>query len=706
MLDTKDKDGQVTQSAVKRVGIDVGGTFTDLFQWDPESGRGRTAKALTTPEDLSDGVFEVLRRAEVDLEQVDFLVHGSTTAINALIERSFPEPAFITTKGFRDLVEVGRAHREHIYDPYQQKPAPLSRRRNRFGVSERILAGGAVKTPLDEAELRELARKIASNGTRNVAVGFLNSYANPAHELRAKEILEEEIPGVMVAISSDIPKFRELGRFTTAIIRAALLPVMGDYFDRLEERLGSNGFSGVLCVIKSNGGIVRSTAAKLRPEELVQSGPAGGVAAAAHLSRRTGRSRLVTTDMGGTSFDVCLVDDGHGLIRDDYEIAWDMPLISPMLDIRSIGAGGGSIAWIDDGGSLRVGPRSAGSDPGPACYGLGGTSPTVTDANLVLGRLDPSLGGKIELDLEAATAAIKSVADRLDLDVLTCAEGILEIGTENMAGAIKMISVDRGRDPRDYAVVTFGGAGAMHSAAIAASLGIQEVIVPPFAGVASAYGATAMDFRFDAERTFYADCSELDPADLDMVFAELEEEARRKLADHGGKAMEVSIVRSANMRYVGQSYEVETPVADGRIDPAAVARMVAEFHDAHEREYGVRSDDFDVAVVNLRVTGVGSLPKPDPDSSAPEDHGETAEPTMRPVYFNGEWFETPVYPASALDRLGTIPGPAIVQYDETTMVLPPVTESSVDQDRNVIIRILDAAGPGAEEDRMTSKVGG
>jgi N-methylhydantoinase A len=294
----------------------------------------------------------------------------------------------------------------------------------------------------------------------------------------------------------------------------------------------------------------------------------------------------------------------------------------------------------------------------------------------------------------------------LDLDVLTCAEGILEIGTENMAGAIKMISVDRGRDPRDYAVVTFGGAGAMHSAAIAASLGIREVIVPPFAGVASAYGATAMDFRFDAERTFYADCSELDPADLDRVYGELEQEARRKLAEHGGEAMEITIARTANMRYVGQSYEVETPVSDGPIGPEAVATMVSEFHDAHEREYSVRSDDFDVAVVNLRVTGVGSLPKPAPDSSAPQEHGEDSESSSRPVYFNGEWFDTPVHPAAALDTLGTIPGPAIVQYDETTMVLPPGTEGSVDRDKNVIIRILGATEPGAEDDRMTSKVGG
>jgi len=672
---------------VQRVGIDVGGTFTDLFVWDPDTGVGRTAKALTTLEDLSDGVFEALEKAEVDLSQVDFLVHGSTTAVNALIERSFPEPAFITTGGFRDLVEIGRAHREHTYDPYQTKPEPLSRRRNRFGVTERTRPDGSISKELDEAAVREAAVTIKERGIKNVAVGYLNSYANPANELRTKQILEEDIPGVLVAVSSDIPKFRELGRFMTAIVRAALLPVMGDYFNRLESRLAGAGFTGALCVIKSNGGIVRAAAAKERPEELIESGPAGGVSAAALLSKRTGRSHLVTTDMGGTSFDVCLVEDGQGLIRDDYEIEWDMPIIAPMLDIRSIGAGGGSIAWIDEGGSLRVGPRSAGSNPGPACYRLGGTAPTVTDANLVLGRLDPSLGGKLSLDREAAELAIASVAEPLGLDVLSCAEGILRIGTESMASAIKMISVDRGRDPRDYTVVTFGGAGAMHSAAIAMSLGIREVIVPPFAGVASAFGATAMDFRLDTEKTWYSDCAEVSPDALEARYAELEEETRNRLAEHGSDQMEVEISRTAGMRYVGQSYEVETAVPDGSLDSSSISTIVDSFHHAHELEHGVRSDDFAVAIVNLRVTGVGRLPKPDLDSSAPGGIAAGGESGSRPVYFNGAWVDTPVHPGGSLRDLGTIQGPAIIQYEETTLVLPPGSEGEVDRDHNVVITI-------------------
>jgi len=674
---------------MKRVGIDVGGTFTDLFVWDPDTGEGRTAKSLTTLDDLTDGVFEVLSIAEVDLAEVDFLVHGSTTAVNALIERSFPEPAFVTNEGFRDLIALGRAHREHIYDPYQTKPEPLTRRRNRFGVPERTRPDGSISRPLDEDALRSAAATIAERGIRNVAVGFLNSYANPEAELRAKAILEEEIPGVMVAVSSDIPKFRELGRFTTAVVRAALLPVMGDYFTRLENRLSENGFTGSLCVIKSNGGIVRASAARQRPEELIESGPAGGVSAAALLTERTGRENLVTTDMGGTSFDVCLVDSGGGLIRDDYEIEWDMPVIAPMIDIRSIGAGGGSIAWIDDGGSLRVGPKSAGSNPGPACYGLGGEQPTITDANLVLGRLDPSLGGKLNLDRDAAEKAVSGVAEQLGIDTLACAEGILRIGTESMASAIKMISVDRGRDPRDYTIVTFGGAGAMHTAAIAMALGIQEVIVPPFAGVASAFGATAMDFRLDSDRTWYHECRAVDPSALEQQYRELETDARERLAEHGSGEIEIELTRTAGMRYVGQSYEVETPVPAGPLGEGSIEGLIESFHDAHEREHGVRSDDFEVAIVNLRVTAVGRLPKPDLDSSAPGGVAAGGETGSRPVYFDGAWVDTPVHPGGSLREIGTVPGPAIIQYEETTLVLPPGSEGRIDDDHNVVITILE-----------------
>jgi N-methylhydantoinase A len=665
--------------------VDVGGTFTDLYAWG-ENGESRTAKSLTTPAELTDGVFDVLVEAEVDLAEVDLFVHGSTTAINSLIERSFPEPAFLTTEGFKDVVEIGRIHREFLYEPYQQKPQQLSRRRHRWTVRERVRADGTVRERLDEDAVRRCAREIAAAGISNVAIGFVNSYANPEHELRAAELIAEEIPGAMIALSSDIPKFRELGRFTTAIVRAALLPVMGDYFERLERRLRDAGFDGSLCVIKSNGGIVRAEVARERPDELLESGPAGGVAAAGQLCRSLGRSHLVTTDMGGTSFDVCLVENGQGLIRDDYEIAWDMPVITPMLDIRSIGAGGGSIAWIDEGGSLRVGPRSSGSSPGPACYGLGGTEPTVTDANFVLGRLSSSLGGRLELDRKLAEDAIARVAEPLGLDPLVCAEGILEICTESMASAIKMVSVDRGRDPRDFAVVTFGGAGAMHAAAIARSLDIGEIIVPPFAGVASAYGASVMDVRLDAEQTAYGECESLDPDEFEARFAALEEDVRGRLRDHGLADADIGVRRLAGLRYVGQSYEVETPVEGDRLDAAGLERLVTAFHDSHDREHGVRADGSPVAIVNLRVSGEGRLPKPRREAVAPSGSGDGATGT-RQVYFDGAWHDARVHDGAALSVGAELAGPAIVQYGETTLVLPLGTKGTMDEAGNAILTV-------------------
>jgi N-methylhydantoinase A len=672
-----------------RVGIDVGGTFTDLFTWNEATGAGRAAKALTTPHDLTEGVFASVGVAGIDLADVDVFVHGSTTAINALIERKYPEPALITTEGFRDTIEIGRQRRPHLYDPYQAKPQPIIRRRQRFVVSERMDARGEVVTPLDEEAVTQVAARIRDAGIRSVAIGFINSYANRAHELRARELVLAEYPDVHVALSSDVPKYRELGRFTTAAVRAALLPVLGDYLERLEARLREAGFRGVFYVIKSNGGLMRAEAGKQRPEELIQSGPAGAVAAAAHVVRGRERRHVVSTDMGGTSFDVCLIDDGQGTVRDDYEVAWDTPVITPMLDIHSVGAGGGSIAWIDDGGSLRVGPRSAGSDPGPVCYGRGGTEPTVTDANLVLGRLDPTLGGKIELAVDDARDAIARLGERVGLDAVECAAGIIRICAETMASAIKMLLIDRGRDPRDYAMAAFGGAGALHSWLIAESLGIEEVIVPPFAGVASAFGATVMDVRHDVEATHYAAFDGCDLDALNARFDELEREVRARFDEEEGT---VDIVRSAGVRYVGQSYEVQTPVPGGLLDAAALETMTAEFHRVHLQEHGVASDTFGIAFVTLRVTAVGRLSeRTNVKPTVVLDATERATRT-RQVYFDGAFHETAIVDAANLERGEAIAGPAVIEYQHGAMIVPPSATALVDDEDNVVLTLAPRVG--------------
>jgi N-methylhydantoinase A len=439
-----------------RVGVDVGGTFTDLFGWDDATGQRVTAKVLTTKHDRSEGVLQAVRAAEIPFHAISHLLHGTTTATNALIERSCPSAALVTTEGFRDTIEIGRQHRKHLYDPYQTKPKPIVKRRHRFTVPERMSAQGERIRPLDEDAAREVARRIGQAGIGSIAVAFINSYVNPAHERRMRELLLEQDPNAHVVLSAETrPVFREQGRFSTTAIRAAVMPVMGEYLDRLERGLAAQDFHGRLLILKSNGGVMGVSLAKENPQELIESGPAGGVAYAAYLSAATGFPNIIHTDMGGTSFDASIVENGKGLITRSYELEWEVPLIVPMLDIHSIGAGGGSIGWIDEGGSLRVGPRSAGSDPGPACYGRGGTEATITDANLILGRLEPTLGSKFPLDRDAAEHAIERLARRIGLTTLQTAEGMIRITSESMAQAVKMVLVTRGRDPRDFVLASF-----------------------------------------------------------------------------------------------------------------------------------------------------------------------------------------------------------------------------------------------------------
>ncbi len=670
-----------------RVGIDVGGTFTDLFAWEEETGQSMTAKVLTTKHDRALGVLQAIAQAKLPLTRIATLIHGSTTATNALIERSFPPAAMITTEGFRDTIEIGRQRRERLYDPYQTKPYPIIPRRYRFTVPGRMSAQGEELAPLDEDSVRRVADRIAELELGSVAVAFINAYANAVHEQRVGEILRQRLPHAYIALSSDTrPKFRELGRFTTTAIRAVLLSVMSAYFTRLESTLRDQGFTGSLFIIKSNGGMMGVELAKQRPEELIESGPAGGVAYASYLSGRTGFPRVIHTDMGGTSFDASIVEDGHGLITHEYELEWEVPVITPMLDIRSVGAGGGSIAWIDAGGSLRVGPQSAGADPGPACYSRGGTEATVTDANLLLGRLEPTLGGKFPLDRAAAEGALERVAQQVNLDVLRAAEGIIQITCENMAQAIKMVLIDRGRDPRDFVLVSFGGAGPMHACFIARALSIPQVVVPAYAGVASAFGATAMDVRHDLEAFFYAPVEGTDLDRLNSLYTQLEEQGRQLLAQEATPQGQILVSRGAQMRYVGQSYEVETPVPNGQLTVPSLPQIVQNFHHEHEREYGVASEQFVPAFVSLGVTVIGQNEKP-PIVQVNTAAGKNPLKGERRVYFAGHWLPTQVYDGELLTQGVTLHGPAIVEYAHACAVLPPETTAVVDALDNLVISV-------------------
>ena len=669
-----------------RVGIDVGGTFTDLFAWGDDARAQVSSKVLTTKHDRAVGVINAIREAKIPFDRISHLMHGTTTATNALIVRDYPDPAMVTTDGFRDTIEIGRQHREFLYDPYQTKPKPIIKRRYRYTVNERMDVHGKIVRPLQRAEALAVAEKIKAHDIRSVAVAFINSYKNGAHEREMRDIIREVTPDTYVVISSETrPVFREHGRFTTTAIRAATIPVMEVYFNKLEAALRAEGFRGSLLILKSSGGITGVDYAKQHPEELIESGPAGGVAYAAYLSKLLpAYPNIIHTDVGGTSFDVSIVEDGQGLITRDHEIEWEMPCIVPMLDIHSVGAGGGSIGWVDEGGSLRVGPRSAGASPGPACYGLGGTEATITDANLLLGRIEPTLGGKMTLDRPRAQAAMERLAGEIGLSAIETADGMIRIGCENMAQAVKKVLVSRGRDPRDFVLASFGGAGAMHACFVAESMNIPRVVMPIHAGVASAFGATAMDLRHDLEAFYFSPVANADLEEVNALYSRLEAEAVRLLEADGVGREDIELHRTAQMRYVGQTYEVETPMPAGNLTRGVVPGIVETFHRCHEREYGVSSNDFAPALVSLGVTAIGRT-----ESPPAVEIGGGGDPVKgeRRIYFNREWHVGTVYDGHALPPDATLAGPCIVEYEHACAVLPPNAVATVDSFGNLIIDI-------------------
>ena len=670
-----------------KVGIDVGGTFTDLYAFSPDGGGPVTAKVPSTPRDFTDGVLAALEAARVDPAEIATLVHGSTIATNAVIERRFPRTAFLTTAGFRDLVQIGRYHRPRLYDPYQRKPPLLIPRRRIFEVPERTGSRGEIVQPLDEAAVLALAERLRAAAVASVGVAYLNAYANPAHERRTKELLAELLADVPVVCSTEVsPKVGALGRFVTTMLSAVLRPVAGAYVDRLAARLAERGFRGALWFVISNGGVMAADEVRGRPEHLFVSGPAGGVQGAIEVSAAIGAANLITLDMGGTSCDVTIVEGGRPFVTTAYEIDFDMPLTIPTLDIRTIGAGGGSIAWIDPGGALQVGPRSAGAEPGPACYGRGGTEPTVTDADLLLGYLDPErfLGGAMALDVTRAEEAVGRLAAGLGLDLVEAAAGIVRVVNEHMAAAIREVSIDRGRDPRDYVLLPFGGAGPVHVLALAEIIGIPRVVVPPEPEVLSAFGATALDVKHDAETTHYLELDGADPGALEARLRALEEEALGFLARQGVRQEDCTIQRIAELRYVGQTYEVPTDAPADLTAPGALGGLRARFDAEHERHYGVCDPAAPVALVNLRATAIGRTAKP-PFEAEGRSGGEAVRMTTRRAFFPGTgWVETPIFWRPDLPPGAALPGPAIVEQRGSTFVVPAGWTVQVDPFRNLI----------------------
>jgi N-methylhydantoinase A len=663
------------------LGVDVGGTFTDAVMLD--GGAVHTAKVPTTPQEEQAGVMRavaaVLRRAGAAPSDVEVFAHGMTVGTNALLEERGARTALVATRGFADLLEIARQDRPHLYRLCAPKPAPLVEDGLRFEAAERVGPEGVVE-PLAEEEPERLTAAIAGSGAEAVAICLLFSYLDPSHEQRIAAALRTRLPSVHVSASHEVlPRFREYERCSTTVIDAYLSPLLGRYLGRLGEAAAEAGLPQPL-VMRSSGGVAPAAEASRAGAWSVLSGPAGGAVGAGLLAGLSGNGNALGFDMGGTSCDVCVVEGGEVRRTDSRKIE-GRPIQLPMVDVHTVGAGGGSIGWRDPGGALRVGPRSAGADPGPACYGRGGTEPTVTDANLLLGHLagDSELSGGVALDAEAAERAVAKLGRSLGLDPLPTAAGILRVANQEMVRALRVVTVERGVDPRGFALLPFGGAGPMHAAAIAEELGIETILCPRAGGVLSALGLCVSDRRRDTARTVMLSGTEL-------TAERIATEVRAMVADAGAGLKEEAEARVVyKLRYAGQAFELPVP---GSVDPDP-AELIEGFERAHEERYGHRDPEGEVVLVDVELALVVPGPTPRP---AAADTG-AVERSSRPVYFNDEWMDTPVLrgePAAGTE----IDGPAVFELPEATFVLPPRWTASVDQHGTIIARFLtDESGP-------------
>lgn len=670
-----------------RVGVDTGGTFTDLVTTGSDS-TYQVAKTLSTPAQPARSTAEALDRVGLSGQgAVETLVHGTTIATNALLERSGARVGLITTAGFADVLEIRRGGRPDSFDLGWKRPDHLVRPRLVREVIERIGPDGAIRVPLDEATARLAVGELRDQGVEAIAVSLLFSYANPEHEVRVGELIREEAPELEVSLSYEVfPQIREYERASTVVIDAYLKPPVDRYSRELQELAETRGLGEVL-VMRSNGGAITPEGVRQLPVSMVRSGPAGGVIAAVFVAEAAGQPNVILADMGGTSFDVCLIADGRPVLSTEAELEWGIPYCQPMVDVRSIGAGGGSMAWLDAADILHVGPQSAGAVPGPACYGRGGTAPTVTDANLLLGRLgaDLSLAGDVALDPEAARSAMAELADRMGIEVQDVAHGILEIADHNMAQELRLISIDRGLDPRDFTLMAFGGAGPLHAGSLARSLGMRHVIVPIFPGAFSAFGALIADSRFDYLRTGLVRGLE-DVDSIRSLFTDLERRARADLAAQGHGDSEPRLERSIDLRYQGQAWELEVPVV-GEIGETALQETLSQFHHDHERRFGWSLEEMDVECVNFKLAAVISRPRP---ALPALPAGPVPEPMrQRPVRFTRgeEPIVTPVFWRSDLRAGNVITGPAVIAEAISTTLLAPRDVLRVDALGNLLIDV-------------------
>jgi len=679
-----------------RIGIDVGGTFTDAILVNEKTGAFHYTKTPTTHDDLAEGVLkgleEILRIGGVSMGDIDYIIHGTTIGTNAIVEAQGAKVGLVTTKGFEDVLEIRRVARpqEAAFDFNADNPPPLVPRYLRKGVRERIDSKGRVVTPLDEESAVAAVRYLMDQGVEAIVISLLFSFLNPAHEQEIGRICSEHAPGIPVSLSSEIcPEFREYERTCTTVMNGYLGPVIQRYMDNLTQRLEARYGDVTLHIMQSNGGTMSADVAKHHASHLINSGPAGGAIAAAFVSRLTGNEMAVGADMGGTTFDISIIDR-HLPKTTTWGGVTNYPIKLPMVDLKTIGAGGGSIAWVDEGGILNVGPQSAGSNPGPACYGWGGTLPTVSDANLVLGRLNPDyfLGGQLPLYPEKAEKAIREhVAEKMALSLEEAAAGIIRIVNANMAKGISGNSVERGYDLREFALITMGGAAALHAADIARDLNMSRVIVPPMSGNFSAVGMSVADVEHDYVKTLAKKDYEIDPAELLRHFKEMEREGIRQLIDERIAEEAIAVDWSADLRYEGQSWELNTPVeAADELSERAVRKIVTSFHRLHQQVYSYSEPQETVEFVNLRVRVRGKNPPISLTRETRSTRVQKGWKARRNVYFDATgWREVPVYEREDLAAGIQITGPCVIEESISTALVPPGFSGRIDDYGDIII---------------------
>lgn len=669
-----------------RLAIDVGGTFTDVFVFDENTGESFVTKTSSTPSNPEKGILDGIEKAKINGKDIKVFSHGTTVGTNALIERKLPKTALITTKGFRDVPEIRRGTKEDIWDMYKDTSKPYIPRRDRFEVTERTDYEGNIITEIDETEVRLLARKLKKRGTESIAVCFINAYVNGENETKVKEILLDELPDVYVCISSEVlPEIFEHERMSTTIINAVLGPIVSKYIKTLEGEMAKKGYEDEILVLHSGGGVMTSTTVPRFAARLASSGIAAGAIASKQIAKLCGFENAIGLDMGGTSTDISLMYDGDIRITKDWSIEYGYPIGFPSIEILTIGAGGGSLAWVDEGGSLRNGPQSAGAVPGPACYSRGGTEPTNSDANLVLGRLGTDLlSGSMKLDKDKAVQAVEKIAEQFGFTTEEAANAIIQVANANMCDALRLISVRRGYDPRDFALVAFGGAGPLHGVHLAKEMDIPTIIVPPHPGVAAAMGCLLVDVRHDISKTFVRNTENVSLDEIEYEFTGMEKEAEELLAEEGIGSDQSTLMRYIDMRYKGQWRSLAVPVGNNL---QSLDEVLEFFHNEHQREFAFSNQEQLVEIYGLRVTAIGTVPKPEITKYEPAGNLEDALKDVRDVYFDGETISTNVYDREKIPVLSEIHGPAIVDQLDTTTVIPPDFTAKVDVYRNLIITV-------------------